>query len=113
MINSFFIADTVTSGAEQGLQQTFIMVGLAIVFFYFILWRPEQKRRKELDAKRQAMKKGDKVVVAGGIVAEVYKVQDETIIVKLVDGAKMEVIKAAVQDLQPTAVTSVKEPEEQ
>lgn len=48
------------------------------------------------------MKKGDRVVVAGGIVAEVYKSQGETVIVKLFDGAKMEVFKSAVQDILPS-----------
>ena len=77
------------------------MIGIALVFFYFILWRPESKRRKEMDAKRKALRKGDKVVVAGGILGEVSKVQAETIILRLTDGAKMEVLKAAIQDVQP------------
>jgi preprotein translocase subunit YajC len=38
--------------------------------------------------------------VAGGIIGEVFKVQPETIIVRLTDGAKMEVVKAAIQDIQ-------------
>ena len=44
-----------------------MMIGVAIIFFYFILWRPESKRRKELETKRKGLKKGDRVVVAGGI----------------------------------------------
>lgn len=31
---------------DQSLWQTFIMIGVALAFFYLILWRPEQKRRK-------------------------------------------------------------------
>ena len=31
---------------EQSMYQTFILLALALAFFYFILWRPEQKRRK-------------------------------------------------------------------
>ena len=88
---------------DQGFEQTLVMIGIAIVFFYFILWRPESKKRKELDAKRQALKKGDRVVVAGGILGEVAKVQNDTIIIRLVEGAKMEVVKAAIQDVQPAS----------
>ena len=84
----------------QGFEETLVMVGIALAFFYFILWRPESKKRKELDAKRQGIKKGDRVVVAGGILGEVFKIQNETVIIRLVDGAKMEVVKAAVQDVQ-------------
>jgi preprotein translocase subunit YajC len=86
--------------SDGGVEQTLIMVGIALVFFYFILWRPESKRRKQMDEKRQGLKKGDRVVVAGGILGEVFKVQTDTIIVRLTDGAKMEVLKAAIQDVQ-------------
>jgi preprotein translocase subunit YajC len=34
---------------DQGIFQTLVMIGIAMVFFYFILWRPEQKRRKMLE----------------------------------------------------------------
>ena len=86
--------------SDGGFEQTLVMIGIALVFFYFILWRPESKRRKQMEEKRQGLKKGDRVVVAGGIIGEVFKVQPETIIVRLTDGAKMEVVKAAIQDIQ-------------
>jgi preprotein translocase subunit YajC len=85
---------------DGGFDQTLLMIGIAIVFFYFILWRPESKRRKQMEEKRQALKKGDRVIVAGGIVGEVFKVQADTIILRLADGAKMEVLKGAIQDVQ-------------
>lgn len=105
-------ADTVTPASpniEQGFQQTLVMVAIAVLFFYFIIWRPEQKRRKTLEEKRKAMKKGDKVVIAGGILGEIYKIQTDTIILKLTEGAKMEVLKAAIQDLQPSTSEPVEE----
>ncbi len=101
----FLLADNpapVQGASEQGLEQTLIMVAIALVFFYFILWRPEQKRRKAVEAKRQALKKGDKVVLVGGILGEVIKIQQDTITVALTDG-KMEVLKGAIQDIQPSA----------
>jgi preprotein translocase subunit YajC len=99
----FFIGEGVAPAVlspDSGLDQTLLMVGIALVFFYFILWRPETKRRKQMEAKRQALQKGDRVVVAGGIIAEVFKIQADSIIVRLNDGAKMEVLKAAIQDIQ-------------
>jgi len=82
-----------------GLTQTLIMIGIALVFFYFILWRPEQKRRKAADQMRSGLKKGDRVT-AMGIIGKVDKVQDQTVILKMVDGAKIEVLKAAITDVQ-------------
>lgn len=97
---SLFVAD---APAQPGFEQPLIMLGLAFVFLYFILWRPEQKRRKAIDTKRQALKKGDRVIVAGGILGEVSKIQADSIIIKLAEGAKMEVLKVAIQDVQPVA----------
>lgn len=79
--------------------QTLIMIGIAVLFFYFILWRPEQKRRKALESKRSGMKKGDRVV-AMGIVGNVDRIKEQTVIVKMVDGAKIEFMKAAITEVQ-------------
>ncbi len=87
-----------------GISQTLIMVGIALVFFYFILWRPEQKRRKEGEKMRASLKRGDKVT-AMGIVGHVDRIQDQTVVLKMVEGAKIEVLKAAITDVQPGAET--------
>lgn len=85
-----------------GLTQTLIMIGIALVFFYFILWRPEQKRRKAADQMRSSLKKGDRVT-AMGIIGKVDKIQEQTVILKMVDGAKIEMLKAAITDVQASA----------
>jgi preprotein translocase subunit YajC len=85
-------------GREQNLWQTMIIIGIFFVFFYFILWRPEQKKRKKLEAQRQQMKVGDKVT-AMGIIGTVDRIQEHTVIVKMVDGAKVEFIKGAITDV--------------
>lgn len=82
-----------------GISQTLIMIGIALVFFYFILWRPEQKRRKMAETMRNSLKKGDRVT-AMGIIGRVEKIQDQTVILKMVDGAKIEFLKAAITDVQ-------------
>lgn len=90
----------------QSMMQTFIMVAIAILFFYFILLRPEQKRRKALEAQRNSIKKGDKVV-AMGIVGTVNKIQDQTIILAMIDGSKIEVLKGAITDVMPEPTVEV------
>ncbi len=101
MASGLFAADVETPmpPRDQGLYQTLIMVGIAVLFFYFILWRPEQKRRKEMDSNRDKMKKGDRVT-AMGIVGTISKVQEHTVIVKMVDGGKIEFLKAAISEVQ-------------
>lgn len=91
--------DAPTQGG--GLMQTFVMIGLALVFFYFILWRPEQKRRKSAEKMRSALKKGDRVT-AMGIIGKVDRIMDQSIVLKMIDGSKIEMLKAAITDVQPS-----------
>lgn len=92
---------------DQGFTQTLLMIGVALVFFYFILWRPEQKRRKVMEEQRSAMKKGDKVT-AMGIVGTVIRTKDTTVILQMVDGSKIEFLKAAITDVTPGTEEDVK-----
>lgn len=97
---TLFAQDAEMPPRDQGLWQTVIMIAIALLFFYFILWRPEQKRRKALDEQRSSLKKGDRVT-AMGIVGTVLRVQEQTIILKMYDGAKIEVLKGAITDVYP------------
>lgn len=85
---------------DQGFTQTLVMLAIALLFFYVILWRPEQKRRKSLEAKRSGMKKGDKVV-AMGIVGTIYRIKDDTVIVNTGEDSKIEFLKAAISEVVP------------
>lgn len=85
-------------GPEQGLWQTLVMILIAMLFFYFILWRPEQKRRQALDQQRDTMKQGD-TVIAMGIKGTVLRIDKDTVIVKMYDGAKVEFLKGAVTEV--------------
>ncbi len=87
---------------EGGMSQTLIMIGVALVFFYFILWRPEQKRKKAAETQRNSMKIGDKIT-AMGIIGTIARIQETTVIVKMYDGAKVEFLKAAITDVQPSS----------
>ncbi len=97
-----FVADAAPQAQGGSMVQTLIMIAVALAFFYFILWRPEQKKRKAMETVRSALKKGDRVT-AMGIVGTVVKVQDKTVILALYEGAKMEILKAAITEVQATS----------
>lgn len=82
---------------DQGFGQTLMMIAIAILFFYLILWRPEQKKRKVLEEQRASLKKGDRVT-AMGIVGTVAQIKDQTVILRMVDGSKIEMLKAAINE---------------
>lgn len=99
---SLFADEAAAPARGQGMYQTIMMIGIALVFFYLILWRPEQKRRKKMNELRTNLSKGDRVT-AMGIVGTVAQIKTDTIILKMVDGAKIEVLKAAISEVQPGA----------
>ncbi len=89
----------VAPSRDQGFGQTMLMLGIAAAFFYLILWRPEQKRRKEMDEMRDSLKKGDRVT-AMGIIGTVSRVSENTVVLRMVDGAKVEFLRSAITDIQ-------------
>jgi preprotein translocase subunit YajC len=115
LFSSFLSAEDITDvplQRDQGLWQTFVMLGIAVLFFYVILWRPEQKRRKILEEQRSALKQGDRVV-AMGIIGNVVRVQDQTVILKMFDGSKIEVLKAAITETLPASDEEAKKAEKE
>ena len=66
--------------------------------FYFILIRPQQKRAKEQKKMLEALKSGDEVVTAAGIVGTVITVKERTVSLRSGD-AKFEVTKGSVTEI--------------
>jgi len=100
MTMTLFAEEAMEATARQNsFWQTLIMIGIAIVFFYFILWRPERKRRKAMDEKRGSMQKGDQVT-AMGILGTLDQDKKDTVILKMVDGSKIEFLKGAISDVK-------------
>ena len=81
----------------QGGGWTFWVMMLAIfVVFYFFMIRPQTKKQKELQKQRDAMKKGDKVVTAGGIYGEIKEVQETTLLITIAKDVTIKVDKGSV-----------------
>ena len=70
------------AAAGQGF---YIMIGLMILVLWLFMWRPESKRRKEMQKFREGLKKGDKVITAGGIYGTVKEIKERTLLIE-VDG---------------------------
>ena len=85
------------NGSGQGNSWTFwIMMLLIFVVFYFFMSRPQTKKQKELQKQRDAMKKGDKVITAGGIYGEIKEVQDNALIITIAKDVTIKVDKNSV-----------------
>ena len=96
MLNLIFL-QAAEGAAQQGSQWSFwIMMILIFVVFYFFMIRPQTKKQKELQAQREAMKKGDKVVTAGGIYGEIKEVQENAFIITIAKEVTIKVAKESV-----------------
>ena len=83
--------------AQQGNQWSFwIMMILIFVVFYFFMIRPQTKKQKELQKQRDEMKKGDKVVTAGGIYGEIKEVQENALLITIAKDVTIKVDKQSV-----------------
>ena len=83
--------------AQQGNPWSmWIMLILIFVVFYFFMIRPQTKKQKELQKQRDEMKKGDKVVTAGGIYGEIKEVQENAFIITIAKDVTIKVSKESV-----------------
>ncbi len=97
--------------AQQGqgggeIYSTVLMFGIIIAIFYFMIVRPQQKKQKERQAMLDAVKKGDKVITAGGIHGTVVGLEEKNVLVEIADNVKVKVEKShlTVMNAKPEAI---------
>ena len=74
------------------------IVGM-VAIFWFLLIRPQMKRQKEHQAKISAVKKGDQVVTAGGLLGKVVKVDDQYAEIEIAQGVRVKAVKSTLGDI--------------
>ena len=90
-------ASTGTLGSLFGGNYMIIMLVLFIGIFYFMILRPEKKKKKEAEDLRNSLHKGDKITTIGGIIGKIVDVKDEKIVIETgEDQVRMELQKWAV-----------------
>ena len=67
-----------------------------IAIMYFIIIRPQQQQAKTHAQMLESLKKGDKIVTNGGLIAVVYKVEEEFLSIKLNDNVIVKITKDAI-----------------
>ena len=98
-------------GAET--TSTILMFAVLILVFYFFLIRPENKKKKAMQAMRDALKVGDKIVTIGGIVGEIVHIKDDNIVIETsADRVRMELAKWSISTNETAEKAAAKEREE-
>ena len=86
-----------TTAPAGGMGSTMIMLILMVAVFYFMLIRPENKRKKEAEEMRSAVKTGDKVTTIGGIMGTVVSVKEDKFVIETgADQVRIEFAKWAL-----------------
>ena len=81
------------AGGGMGL---WIMIIVMIGIMYFFMWRPESKRRKQMQKFRDGLKKGDKIITAGGIYGVIKEVHETTVLIEVDGNVTLRVDKGMV-----------------
>ncbi len=83
----------------SGLIANVVLFGSIILIFYFMIIRPQQKRQKERQQMIDSMKKGDKIITAGGIHGTIVGVEDKTVLVQIADNVKVKVERSTIGNI--------------
>ena len=67
---------------------------------YFLIIRPQNQRLKQHRDMVSALKRGDVVVTAGGVIGKVQRVQEEECLVEIADGVRIRVLKGTISDVR-------------
>lgn len=108
MLLTSSVADATSDGSAADLgnksswlssMSPIIMLVIFAAVFYFVLIRPEKKRKKQAQEQRDSMKVGDTVVTIGGITGEIESIRNETITI-FTGNCSMDVQKWAVRTVE-------------
>ena len=90
------MADAAAQPAPAGSGSFWIMILAMIAVMYFFMWRPESKRRKQMENFRKGLKKGDKIITAGGIYGSVKEVHDTYLLIEVDSNVTLRIDKNMV-----------------
>src|SRR5690242_6829102 len=86
-------------GAGSGIVQ-FLPIILVGVIIYMMMWRPQQKKMKAHREMIAAVKRGDRVVAAGGLIGVVSKVVDEgEVQLEIAEGVRVRILRSSINEV--------------
>ncbi|OFX11157.1 MAG: preprotein translocase subunit YajC [Alphaproteobacteria bacterium RIFOXYD12_FULL_60_8] len=92
MFISDAFAQTAATGGASGQIMQILPLALIFLVFYFLLIRPQQRKAKQHKEMTANLRRGDKVVTGGGILAQVTKVEGTEVTVEIAEGVKVKLI---------------------
>lgn len=84
------------ASAGQSQWSGILMMVVVVAIFYFFMIRPQQKKQKEIQKSREALKVGDKVITAGGIYGKIKEISDRYMSIEISEGVRIRVDKSSI-----------------
>ena len=105
MLNTILIL--LQADSPQGGGWSFmIMIIAMIAIFYFFMIAPQQKKQKKINAFRDSLQKGDKVMTAGGIYGRIREIKDNYVMLEIDNNVTIKIDKNSIyQSMQDVAET--------
>lgn len=92
------------TATSSGMPSMLLTLVLMLGVFYFMLIRPENKRKKEAEQMRSSVRTGDKITTIGGIVGTVVNVKEDKVVIESgADQVRIEIVKWAISSNETAA----------
>jgi len=100
------IAEAAPAAGSTGSPLQFpIMMVILFGIMYFMMIRPQKRREKERKEMIASVKTGTRVLLTSGIIGEIINVKESTLIVKIADNTKVEVVRGAISQVLESGET--------
>jgi len=87
----------------QAASNPIVLLPFLFIVMWFIMIRPEQKRRKETETWLKSLKKGDEVVTSGGVIGRISGLTDSTVVLEVQEKVRLKVLRSSITGKAPGA----------
>ncbi|MCX5615479.1 preprotein translocase subunit YajC [Bombella sp. TMW 2.2559] len=103
LFSTAYAADAGTGGGafNSAALMQYAPIVLVFIVFYFLLIRPQQKRQRQLREEQNGLRRGDRIVTAGGILGTVQNTRDDSqeVDVEIAPGVKVKIIRSTITNV--------------
>ncbi len=111
MLNTILLqaaSGNASAGAGSGWSSMIMIVALIAIFYFFMI-APQQKKQKKINAFRDSLKKGDKVMTAGGIYGRIREIKDNYVLLEIDSNVTIKIDKNSIyRSMEDVVETNVK-----
>jgi preprotein translocase subunit YajC len=98
--STLLLAESAAGSPLGGLLPFILMIGV----FYFLVLRPMKKQEEQRKQRLNELKRGDRIVLTGGLLGRISRIDDDVAIIEIADKVKVRVLKKDIADFEDNAL---------